>query len=99
MSIVIPIADRHLPYAETAAARLREGGLRVEVDARREKMQAKIRDAQLEKVPYMLVVGDREAAEGTAALRLRSGQDLGPVAIERIADRAGQLVAARSGEL
>jgi threonyl-tRNA synthetase len=73
---VIPIADRHTPYAQQVAEELRAAGFRVEVDERSERMQAKIRDAQLQKVPYMLVVGDREAEAHTAAVRLRSGEDL-----------------------
>jgi threonyl-tRNA synthetase len=73
---VIPIADRHTPYAQQVAEELRAAGFRVEVDERSERMQAKIRDAQLQKVPYMLVVGDREAEAHAAAVRLRSGEDL-----------------------
>jgi len=73
---IIPIADRHIEYARQAAAEMRRAGLRVEVDERGERMQAKIRDAQLQKVPYMLVVGDREAEAGAVAVRLRSGEDL-----------------------
>jgi threonyl-tRNA synthetase len=73
---VIPIADRHTPYAQQVAEELRVADLRVEVDERSERMQAKIRDAQLQKVPYMLVVGDREAEAHAAAVRLRSGEDL-----------------------
>ena len=74
---VIPIADRHQPYAEEVATTLREAGFRVEVDARSERMNAKIRHAQLQKVPYMLVAGDREAEAGTVAVRVRTGEDLG----------------------
>jgi threonyl-tRNA synthetase len=73
---VIPIADRHIDYANSVAGQMRAAGLRVEVDDRNERMQAKIRDAQLKKVPYMLVAGDREAEAGEAAVRLRSGEDL-----------------------
>jgi threonyl-tRNA synthetase len=81
-AVVLPIADRHVEYAHRVAASVRDAGLRVEVDERQEKVNLKIRDAQLQKVPYMLVVGDREAAEGTAAVRSRRGGDLGarPVA-------------------
>ena len=75
-AVVIPIADRHLEYAEQVAARLRGEGVRVSVDSRSERMNAKIRDAQMQKIPYMLVVGDREAEAGAAAVRLRSGEDL-----------------------
>ena len=76
---IIPIADRHHPYAEEVAARLRESGFRVDVDGRGERMNAKIRQAQLQKVPYMLVAGDREAEAGTVAVRVRTGEDLGAV--------------------
>jgi threonyl-tRNA synthetase len=75
-AVVIPIADRHAEYAEEVAARLRRDGVRVDVDARSERMQHKIREAQLQKVPYMLVVGDREREARAAAVRLRSGEDL-----------------------
>ena len=68
------------------------GGLRIDVDLTSERMQKKIRDAQLQKVPYMLVVGEREAAESKVAVRLRSGKDLGPMPLEsfikRIKDEA-----------
>jgi threonyl-tRNA synthetase len=74
---VIPIADRHLEYAESVAKKLKEVGLRVEVDARREKVNFKIREAQLQKVPYMLVIGDREIEAGSAAVRARTQGDLG----------------------
>ena len=81
-AVVIPIADRHLDYARQVRTTLAEAGLRVEVDARQEKIGYKIREAQLQKVPYMLVIGDREAADGQVAVRSRSGGDLGarPVA-------------------
>jgi len=93
---VIPIADRHIEYAEKVAVQMRAAGLRIEVDGRSERMQAKIRDAQLMKVPYMLVVGDREAEAGEAAVRLRNGEDLKsrPVAeiIERMLGEAKERV-------
>ena len=76
---VIPIADRHQPYADEVAGKLREAGFRVEVDARSERMNAKIRHAQLQKIPYMLVAGDREAEAGTVAVRVRTGEDLGAI--------------------
>jgi threonyl-tRNA synthetase len=91
---VIPISEKANAYAEQVRKTLSEvsipdtgGGLRVEVDAANERMQKKIRDAQLQKIPYMLVVGEREAAEGKVAVRLRSGQDLGPMALETFIDR------------
>ncbi|HUF47866.1 MAG TPA: threonine--tRNA ligase [Vicinamibacterales bacterium] len=80
--VVLPIADRHVPYATEVRQQLAAAGLRVAVDGRQEKIGYKIREAQLQKVPYMLVTGDREAAEGTVAVRSRAGGDLGaqPVA-------------------
>jgi threonyl-tRNA synthetase len=81
-AMLIPVADRHLPYAEDVAGRLRAAGLRVEVDARGERMQAKIRDAQLQKIPYMLVVGDKEAEAGAVAVRERSGENRGPLPLD-----------------
>ena len=96
---VIPIADRHAPYAEEVAAEMRAAGLRVEVDSRSERMQAKIRDAQMQKVPYMLVVGDREAEAKAAAVRLRSGEDLKAVAVTEIIERMlGEAKIAAFGE-
>jgi threonyl-tRNA synthetase len=74
---VIPIADRHLAYAGEVARQLKASGIRVEVDERAERMNAKIRDAQLQKVPYMFVVGDKEAAAQAVAVRSRDRGDLG----------------------
>lgn len=89
-AVIIPIADRHAAYAEEVAATLREGGFRVEVDARAERMNAKIRAAQLQKVPYMLVAGDREAEAGTVAVRVRTGEDLGAMPLADFVARVGR---------
>jgi len=78
---ILPIADRHLEYARTIEAKLQADGLRAELDERQEKIGFKIREAQLQKIPYMLVVGDREAAEGTVAVRTRAGGDQGARAV------------------
>jgi threonyl-tRNA synthetase len=86
-AVVIAIADRHVAYARDVAAQLKAARLRVEVDSRSERMNAKIRDAQLRKIPYMLVVGDREASTQTAALRVRGGVDLGALAVAAIVDK------------
>tara|TARA_Y100000588_G_scaffold300182_1_gene321644 strand:+ start:295 stop:1851 length:1557 start_codon:yes stop_codon:yes gene_type:complete len=86
-AMVIPIADRHHSYADEVAATLRQAGFRVEVDARGERMNAKIRHAQLQKIPYMLVAGDREAEAGTVAVRVRTGEDLGAVSLTDFIDR------------
>ncbi len=72
-AIVLPIADRHLAYGASVRDRLRAAGLRVGLDERQEKVNYKIREAQLQKVPYMLVIGDREVTEGTVSIRTRSG--------------------------
>ena len=76
-TIVLPLADRHLDYARQVRDNLAAAGFRVEIDERVEKIGFKIREAQLQKVPYMLVIGDREAADGTVAVRSRSAGDLG----------------------
>src|SRR6266550_3531076 len=76
-AVVVPIADRHLEYGESVAGVLQAAGFRIEVDSRREKMQAKIRDAQAQQVPYMLVVGDRDQQAGTVSVRERRQGDLG----------------------
>ncbi len=91
---IIPITDRVAAYAETLQRQLMDvpvvngtGGLRVDIDATAERMQRKIFDAQTRKIPYMLVVGDREAAEGKVAVRLRSGKDLGAMAVDEFIAR------------
>jgi threonyl-tRNA synthetase len=86
--VVVPIADRHLPYAETVRAQLAAAGLRVELDGRQEKIGYKIREAQLQKVPYMLVAGDREAADGTVSVRSRAGGDQGARRVEEFVTAA-----------
>ncbi|MBI4494028.1 MAG: threonine--tRNA ligase, partial [Chloroflexi bacterium] len=83
-AVVLPIADRHNGYAQQVAERLRAAGLRAEVDDRREKVNYKIREAQLQKVPYMLVVGDREVQAGAAAVRERSRGDLGSMGLAEV---------------
>jgi threonyl-tRNA synthetase len=76
-AMVLPIADRHLEYARGVRDQLATAGLRADVDERQEKIGYKIREAQMQKIPYMLVVGDREAAEGTVGVRHRAGGDQG----------------------
>jgi len=94
-AIVLPVADRHNAYAEEVAARLAGAGLRARVDDRSESVGRKIREAELGKVPYMLVVGDREAEAGAAALRRHTEGDLGTVPVEEIVERLAGEVAAR----
>jgi threonyl-tRNA synthetase len=92
---ILPIADRHAAYAQTVRARLAAAGLRVELDERQEKIGYKIREAQLQKIPYMLVTGDREAADGTVAVRSRSGGDQGSQSVEDFIRRAQVEIAAK----
>ena len=80
--MLIPVADRHNEYARSVAEQLKARGLRVEVDESNARMQAKIRDAQVQKIPYMLVVGDKDQAAGAVSVRLRSGEDLRAKSVE-----------------
>ena len=93
-AVVIPIADRHHDYAQIVAAELREAGIRVEVNEGGDRMQAKIRDAQGQKIPYMLVVGDREAESETVAPRHRSGERLEPLSVSDLIQRLKTEIAA-----
>ena len=94
-ALVLPIADRHLDYARQVASELKGAGLRTELDERQEKIGYKIREAQLQKVPYMLVVGDREAAEGTVSVRTRTGGDQGAATVAAFIEAARAEVASR----
>ena len=85
---ILPIGEGHIEYANKVKDILEENHLRVEVDARNEKIGYKIREAQLKKVPYMLVVGDKEMAEGLVAVRSRSEGELGQLTIENFTKRA-----------
>ncbi|MCJ7821785.1 MAG: threonine--tRNA ligase, partial [Armatimonadetes bacterium] len=89
-AMLIPIADRHVGYARQVQSRLKEAGLRAEVDDRGERMNAKIRDAQKKKIPYMLVIGDREVEQEAVAVRLRSGEDRGGIPVQAFLEQARQ---------
>ncbi len=93
---VLPIADRHLDYARQVCDRLAAAGLRAQVDARPEKVNSKIREAQLQKIPYMLVVGDREAQNGTVSVRNRRHGDQGPRAVEEFLADMRKLIEAKT---
>ena len=95
-AVVIPIADRHLDYALRVRDSLRGDGFRVEVDSRKERMNLKIRDGQLQKVPYMLVVGDSEAEKGTVSVRLRTEENLGEMEMSRLMDTLKEELGARA---
>jgi len=94
--VIIPIADRHLSYAHQVASELRECGIRVQVDDRSERMNLKIREAQLAKIPYMFVVGDKELDASKVSLRLRNGEDLGLLAPSQFMDRVNPIIKIKS---
>jgi threonyl-tRNA synthetase len=93
---VLPITDRVNEYAEKVAAELRQTGLRVETNLRSEKIGAKIRDAQMQKVPFMLVLGDREIEQGQVAVRERTKGDIGVMSLEEFKTMAHRLVESRA---
>ena len=80
---VLPVSAKHAEYAGTVHRRLIDAGLRAELDDRSEKLGYKVREAQMQKVPYVLVVGEREAREGTASVRKRGGEDVGAIPVDR----------------
>ena len=84
---IIPIADRHQGYAQKVLEQLKSSNIRTEVDARAETMQAKIRDAQTQKIPYMVIIGNREEKENKIAVRTRTGQDLGAIPVEEFLEK------------
>src|SRR5476649_873103 len=90
---VLPIADRHLPYAAAVRDQLKGAGLRADLDERQEKIGYKIREAQLQKVPYMLVIGDRESADGTVSVRTRTGGDQGASPVDAFISAARDEIA------
>lgn len=92
---IIPIADRHLPYADEVYKKLRAAGLRVKVDDRSERMNAKIRDAQKQKIPYMLIVGDQEMENQQVSLRLRSGENPGAQSLDDFISTAKEDITAK----
>jgi threonyl-tRNA synthetase len=96
---IVPISERHHAYAEELQERLQKAGLRVEVDGRNEKMGAKIRDFTLQKLPYILVAGDKEAESGAVSLRVRGQGDQGSMPLEAFISRAQELVESKSMSL
>ena len=93
---VMPITDRSADYAKKVAAELDAAGVRVETDLRNEKIGYKIREAQSKKIPYMLIVGDKEAEAGTVSVRTRAGGDMGAVALEEFKDKLLEEIRTRS---
>ena len=95
-AVIVPIADRHLDYADSVNGRLTAAGIRAGVDDSSDRMNAKIRRAQLQKVPYMLVVGDREEEAGAVAVRTRTGGNLGARPVDAFIDNIVEEVETRS---
>ena len=96
-AVLIPIADRHIEYCQSVLAALETARFRAEVDTRNERMNQKIRTAQMQKVPYMLVVGDREVEAGAVAVRHRDGEDLGAMPLDDFLARLGEEAAIPKG--
>jgi threonyl-tRNA synthetase len=94
-ALLLPIADRHVEYAERVAAELRAAGLRVEVDERTESVGRKIREGELRKAPYMLILGDKEAEAGEVSVRRHREGDLGAMAVDDFISRARSEIEAR----
>jgi threonyl-tRNA synthetase len=98
-AVVLPVSEKFAEYGEKVRADLAKAGVRAELDDRNEKLGYRIREAQLQKVPYMLVVGAREQQDGTVSVRRRTGEDLGALAVDAFLARVRDLAAARSREL
>ncbi|MBN1528359.1 MAG: threonine--tRNA ligase [Thermoleophilaceae bacterium] len=95
-AIALPIADRHVPYARLVANELAASGVRVELDDRTESVGRKIRDAELQKVPFMLVVGDKEEDAGRVAVRRHREGDIGAMAVSELAEKLAAEIARRA---
>jgi threonyl-tRNA synthetase len=98
-AMIIPIADRHIEYANMVLETLKAAGVRAEVDVRSERMNAKVRDAQMQKIPYMLVVGDKEAADNAVAVRLRSNENLGATPLSSFIEHVTETIKTKSQDL
>ena len=95
-AVVVPIADRHIDFCNEVGAKLKAAGIRVNVDDSNDRMNSKIRQAQLQKVPYMLVAGDHEIEAGTVAVRTRTGENLEPMTVDEVVDRFLKQIEERS---
>jgi len=93
---VLPISEKHHEYARKVYERLQEHDIRVELDDRNEKIGYKIREAQLQKIPYMLIVGDREVEEGNVSLRSRKDGDLGPISLDNFIEKILKEIATKA---
>ena len=97
--MLIPVADRHVEYARKVEAELKRKAIRVDVDDRSERMNQKIRQAQLEKIPYMVVLGDKEIEAASVSVRLRSGEQLPAQSIDSFIETVSRIIASRSKDL
>ena len=95
-AVVVPIADRHIDFCNEVGAKLKAAGIRVSVDDSNDRMNSKIRQAQLQKVPYMLVAGDQEIEAGTVAVRTRTGENLEPMTVDGVVDKFLKQIEERS---
>ena len=95
-AVVVPIADRHIDFCNEVGAKLNAAGIRVKVDDSNDRMNAKIRQAQLQKVPYMIVAGDQEIEAGTVAVRTRTGENLDPMTVDEVVEKFVTQIANRS---
>jgi threonyl-tRNA synthetase len=95
-AVLVPIADRHVEHCRGVETRLSSAGIRVEVDDSSERMNAKIRKAQVQKIPFMLVVGDKEAEVGAVSVRLRSGEDLRAKSVDEFIGIAREAIESHS---
>jgi threonyl-tRNA synthetase len=96
---MIPIAERHVEYANKVAAQLKEAGVRVEVDGRNEKMNAKIREHAMQKVPFLLVVGDKEAETGKVNVRTRGSEKTADMPAAEFVEKIRKLIAEKTAQL
>ncbi|WP_456433269.1 threonine--tRNA ligase [Thermosulfuriphilus sp.] len=94
-AVVITVADRHIPYAESIWVKLSASGLRVEKDFRNETLRYKIREAQVQKIPYMVIIGDREVEESSVSIRTRGGEQFSALSVESFIDRLKEEIAAK----
>ncbi|MBT5475548.1 MAG: threonine--tRNA ligase [Chloroflexi bacterium] len=95
-AVVVPIADRHIDFCNEVGVKLKAAGIRVSVDDSNDRMNSKIRQAQLQKVPYMLVAGDKEIEAGTVAVRTRTGENLDPMTVDEVVDKFLKQIEERS---
>jgi threonyl-tRNA synthetase len=98
-AVVLPVSEKFAEYGAKVCRRLQELGIRAELDSRNEKLGYRIREAQMQKIPYMLVMGAKEQESGQVSVRLRSGEDLGPQDLEEVTDRILTRARERSNEL